>query len=60
MWGVSDTEPPSKKKVKKNNPEMEADYLSDHSCFVSHVTTSSLHTNALVCFKIQIIYSCIN
>nr|AAM15334.1 unknown protein [Arabidopsis thaliana] len=39
--------PPSKKKVKKNNPEMEADYLSDHSCFVSHVTTSSLHTNAL-------------
>jgi len=40
-------EPPSKKKVKKNNPEMEADYLSDHSCFVSHVTTSSLHTNAL-------------
>ncbi|KAG7567573.1 DNA-binding pseudobarrel domain superfamily [Arabidopsis thaliana x Arabidopsis arenosa] len=40
-------EHPSKKKVKKNNPETEADYLSDHSCFVAHVTTSSLHTNAL-------------
>ncbi|CAL9233862.1 unnamed protein product [Arabidopsis halleri] len=40
-------EHPSKKKVKKNNPETEADYLSDHSCSVAHVTTSSLHANAL-------------
>ncbi|EOA26612.1 hypothetical protein CARUB_v10022672mg, partial [Capsella rubella] len=32
------------KKVKKNNPETQEDYSSDHSRFV---TTSSLHANAL-------------
>ncbi|KAL1221447.1 B3 domain-containing protein REM-like 1 [Cardamine amara subsp. amara] len=40
-------ERPRKKKVKKNNPEIGAAYPSDESCFVAHVTTSSLHTNAL-------------
>lgn len=48
MWGVSDTELPRKKKVKKNNPGTEADSSSDHSCFVAHVTASNLLTDALV------------
>lgn len=57
MWGVSNTERPSKKKVKKNNPETEEDYSSHHSRFVAHVTASSLHTNALVCFKISVYFT---
>lgn len=44
MLCVSDTEFQRRKKVKKNNPETEADY----SCFVAHVTDSSLQTDALV------------
>ncbi|KAJ0232446.1 B3 domain-containing protein REM-like 1 [Hirschfeldia incana] len=37
---------PRKKKVKKNNQGTEADSSSIGSCFVAHVTTSNLHTDA--------------
>ncbi|CAN8284173.1 unnamed protein product [Cochlearia groenlandica] len=40
-------EPPRKKKAKKNNPRTEADSSLDRSCFVAHVTASSLHTDTL-------------